>query len=351
MTRPIPNWTLLLLVAVLSLLALLSLGQGPQAPILSAWPGALDLGRQTTGAIIGEAAPIVGEAVAVPPGTILLEQYNQASVLQDSAAGGSVRFFRRELAGGGSLAYFVVMLDEQTRVRIVNADGATPTSDPSGDTIWAGGGLHLATVQEMVNAPYAARPGETLLGATNFGFFGARTSSEGTVMIDGQVLRVNPWRAAVCVTRDARAMIGLFNEQQLIASGCEQAFGAGPVFLWNGKIVNPEVASEDSEFIPFNPLGENFTQLQDRIRYYMDASPKTVVGIGTREDGRSFLVLATSVGVPGIELARHLRGMGCTAVLGADSGSSTQMVWRGAPLADRPPREVADALAVYVAEP
>jgi hypothetical protein len=347
-SRPLPNWTWALLVAVISITALFAFGQGQQAPILSSWPGPLELGGAA--GITGEAAPIAGEAVAVRPGTALLERYNQESALQEEVAGGGVRFYRRAMPGGGSLAYFVVMLDEDVRVRLVNADGATPGSDATGDTTWLGGGLHLATVHEMATAGYAARPGETLVGAANFSFFGARTSSEGTVMVDGAIHRVNPWRAALCVTPGGRAEIGLFNEAKLRQLGCEQAFGAGPVFLWEGRVVNPEVSKADEEFTTFNPLNENFAQLEDRVRFYLDASPKTAVGVGMREDGRSYLVIATTAGVPGIELARHMRGMGCTAVLGADSGSSTQMVWRGAPLADRPPREVADALAVYVAE-
>ncbi|MEN9933608.1 MAG: hypothetical protein RLZZ387_187 [Chloroflexota bacterium] len=337
-----------LLIAALSIAALLPMLLLPQPTVLSGWQGQVALAQRGSG-ITGEAAAITGEAAPVPPaagGVALLEAYNQSSALQESAAGGSVRYFQRPV-GGGLLAYFVVLLDDRASVRVVNADGATPASDATGDTTWEGGGKHLATVQEMAGAPYAALPDHTLLGATNFGFFGARTSSEGTVVIDGDIKRVNPGRAALCVTADRRAEIGKFSAADLEAKGCEQAAGAGPVFLWRGKIANPDVREETAEFLPFNPLGEDFAQLDWRITAYATDIPKTSVCVGPAEGGRSFLVLATSYGVPGVELARNMLAMGCTDAMGADDDTSTQMVWRGAPVTGRPPREVPDALAVY----
>jgi hypothetical protein len=355
MTGSMSNRTVLLIAAI-SVAVLLPLLLAPQRPVLSSWAGpgagmtaAFGLGERGAG-IVGEAAPISGEAAPVAPGIERLEQYNQGSVLQESAAGGSVRFFRREL-GGGSLHYFVVMLGDGARVQVVNADGATPGSDSSGDTVWVGGGKHLASVQEMAGAPYAALPGHTLVGATNFGFFGARTSSEGTVVIDGAIRRVNPGRGALCVTDGGRAEIGVFDEAALRAKGCRQAVGAGPVFLWKGKIANPDVRAETDEYLPFNPLKEDFAQIAWRRTAYATGVPKTSVCVGARPDGRSFLVLATSYGVPGVELARNMLAMGCTDALGADDDTSTQMVWRGAPAVSRPPREVPDALAVYVPTP
>src|SRR5215470_554287 len=117
-----------------------------------------------------------------------LEAYNQASVLQESAGGGLVRFYRRDLGGGGALAYFVVLLDDRVRVALITADGATPGTDERGDTIWADRQQHLATVEQMAQAPYAVRPRLDLLGALAFGFHGdVRTSDEGTVVIDGQL--------------------------------------------------------------------------------------------------------------------------------------------------------------------
>src|SRR5688572_2483703 len=61
-----------------------------------------------------ESGSVFGQASAVEPGgERALEAYNQASALQESAAGGRVRFYRRDLPGGGALAYFVVQLDDQ----------------------------------------------------------------------------------------------------------------------------------------------------------------------------------------------------------------------------------------------
>jgi hypothetical protein len=284
-----------------------------------------------------------------PNGQSALEAYNQASMLQESAAGGRVRFYRRDLPGGGALAYFVVQLDDQVRVALVNADGATPGTHSSGDTMWADGQRHLATVEEIVNAPYAARPDMSLLGALAFGFHGeARTSNEGTVVIDNQLHHLNAGRGTLCITADGRARIGLFDEAQ--ARQCAQAFGAGPVILWNGKIANPDVATPDATFIPYNPLGEDFTQLDWRRKIYTGAYPKTVIGVGSQTDGRPYLVMMVSYGVNGVTLAEQLRDMGCTEALGGDDDSSTQATWRGVPIVRRAVGEVPDAVAVYARE-
>ena len=70
--------------------------------------------------------------------------------------------------------------------------------------------------------------------------------------------------------------------------------------------------------------------------------------VGDLPGGRSFLVLATSSGVTGVDLARALRDMGCTAALGGDDDTSTQATWRGQPLWGNQPRAVPDAIGVYV---
>jgi hypothetical protein len=355
MTNSTHNRTVLL-VAVISIAVLLPLLLLPQPTVMSNWagpvslPAAFGLG-QRSGGIVGAAAPaaLTGAASAQESGAVLLEAYNRESTLLEAAGDGSVRFYRRDVAGG-TLNYFVVLFGEGVSVRALTADDATPASDATGDTIWVGGGKHLATVQEMAAAPYAALPGHTLLGATNFGFFGARTSSEGTVVTEGVVRRVNRGRGALCIMAGGRAEIGVFDEAALARLNCQAALGAGPVFLWKGKIANPEVPAETGEFVPFNPLGEDFAQLDWRRTAYATGVPKTAVCVGNQPDGRSFLVIATSFGVPGVELARNLRAMGCVDALGADDDTSTQMVWRGAPVVNRAQREVPDALAVYIRE-
>lgn len=321
-------------LAIIAVLATNSGGQGIQ---LSRWAGA-----SGNNALSGIAAPQAG-AVS-EPGLERLAAYNAGSELLDQAAGGHVSFYRRAL-GAGNITYFVVQLDGQAEVRLVNANGATPGSDASGDTIWTDGQRHLAPVQEMVTAPYAQQAGKELLGAINFGFHGARSSNEGSVVIDGQLLRVNAGRAALCVTAEGRAEIGLFDAEQL--RGCAQAVGGGPVVVWQGKIANPESAVASGEFIPFNPLGEDFVQLDWRRMIYTGTYPKTMVGVGNRPDGRSYLVLLTSSGLNGIEVARALVAMGCTSVLGGDDDSSTQAVWRGSVVQGSAARPVPDALAIY----
>lgn len=280
------------------------------------------------------------------PALDALESYNQASILQDSDPQQRVRFYRRDMPGGGALAYFVVSLDEQVHVEVVSADGATPGSDATGDTIWTDGQRHLAPVAEIANAPYAAREGMDLLGAMAFGFHGdARTSDEGTVVVNGTILRVNPGRATLCITKDRRARVGLFDRNAL--GECEQAAGAGPVILWKGKIANPDVAAETDTFVPFNPLNEDFVQIDWRRKIYSGLYPKTAVGVGTRPGG-DYLVMVVSFGVSGLDLAGELKAMGCTEALGGDDDTSTQATWRGAPVRDGAVQEVPDALSVYV---
>ena len=62
----------------------------------------------------------------------------------------------------------------------------------------------------------------------------------------------------------------------------------------------------------------------------------------------AYLVLVTSNGVVGVELARALRAMGCTSALGGDDDTSTQATWRGQSLWPNQPRAVPDAIGVYL---
>ncbi|MCG8350023.1 MAG: phosphodiester glycosidase family protein [Chloroflexales bacterium] len=323
----------------------LRFGFQPEQLYTSRWTGAgfsTSLLSQSETGLVDEFLPVLKPETA----RASLEQYNQGSVLQESVADGRVQFYRRDLADG-NIAYFVVNLDEQVHLEVINADGATPSSDATGNTIWTDGQRHLATVVEMVHAPYTAREGMTLLGAMAFGFHGAvRTSNEGTVVINNTIHRVNPARAALCLTPDHHAWIGLFNAD--ILQHCEQAIGAGPVVLWQGKIANPDVIVETPTFLPFNPLGEDFVQIEWRKHIYTGLYPKTMIGIGAHEDGSTYLVMMVSYGVTGIDVVRQLQEMGCTTALGGDDDTSTQAVWRGIPVRNNQVQEVPDALAIYL---
>jgi hypothetical protein len=319
----------------------------PQAgrPFLSRWSGGVVAQPVAAAADVQPNAP-PALVIQATPDPSALESYNQSSLLQDADPSGRVRFYRRNVAGG-SIAYFVVTLDQQVHLEVINADGATPGSDATGDTIWTDGQKHLATVAQMAQAPYAARAGMSLLGAMAFGFHGdARTSDEGTVVINGTLLRANPGRSALCVTSDGQAKIGLFDANAL--GECEQAIGGGPVILWRGKIANPAVAAKTDRYLPFNPLGEDFVQLDWRQKVYSGSYPKTVIGTGTHADGRAYLVMLISNGVGGLDLAEQLKALGCTDALGGDDDSSTQAVWRGASVQSHSPRTVPDALGVYL---
>lgn len=315
--------------------------------VLSRWSLPRPLAQAgASNALVGKANPLVAAAIPSLPAHEQLAAFNGASALQESAAGGLVEYYRRAV-GGGELAYVVVRLDEAVHVQLINADGATPGSDATGDTIWTDGQKHLATVAAMFGAPYAVRDGSELLGAIAFGFHGAaRTSNEGSVVINGVVHRVNPGRGALCIDHGRRAMIDLFDAEEL--KGCSQAVGGGPVMLWQGKIANPAVQAPDGEYLPFNPLGEDFVQLDWRIKIYNGTYPKTAVCVGDLPGGSSFLVLANTSGVVGVDFARALRDMGCTTALGGDDDTSTQGVWRGQPLWSNSPRAVPDAIGVYV---
>lgn len=339
-----PNLALVVLAPLV--LLLLALNAQGRDPVLSRWglPAAA-----AQGGLVGNAEPLAGAAEpvqAAPPSVERLEAYNTASALQESVADGRVRLFRRAV-GGGELAYIVAMLDERVRVAPITADGALPASDETGDTIWADRGRHLRTVAEMAGAPYARREGLDLLGAIAFSYHGAeRTSPEGSVVIDGVVHRVNAGRGALCVTAEQTARIGKLSAEEL--AGCAQAIGGGPVIVWGGKLANPDVAAETAEFLPFNPLGEDFVQLDWRVKIYRGRYPKTAVCVGDRPDGRSFVVLANSANMSGLDLAGALRDMGCHSALGGDDDTSTQAVWRGRPVWGVG-RAVPDALAVYAA--
>lgn len=352
----------LLAVALVSLLVIVTSAAGrPDGAVLSTWGAALPaaIGQAPVARLAGEALPVPGTqqsavdaapppAPPAPPAPAPAEQlaaFNAGSALHESAAGGRVEYYRRAV-GGGELIYAVARLDERVHVEVINADNAVPASDATGDTMWADGGRHLQPVVEMANAPFAARDGMELLWAMAFGFHGdLRTSNEGTVVINGTIHRVNAGRGALCITADSRAVIGKFNHEQL--AGCRQAVGGGPVMLWDRKIANPDVGAPTDEYLPFNPLGEDFVQLDWRIKVYNGGYPKTAVCVGDQPDGRSFLVLANTNGVAGVDFARALRDMGCHSALGGDDDTSTQAVWRGQALWQRAQRPVPDAIAVY----
>ncbi|NTU84508.1 MAG: phosphodiester glycosidase family protein [Chloroflexales bacterium] len=340
--RLVRNLALLLIPVAVLYLAVQVTQSAPV--VLSRWALAPPVAAK---ALVGAANPLVARADPVAPSHERLAAFNSASALQDRAADGQIELYRRALPGGGELAYVVARLGEQIHIELINADGATPGSDELGDTIWTDRQQHLATVAEMVSAPYAAREGMDLLAAMAFGFHGAvRTSDEGSVVINGVIHRVNAGRAALCITPGQRAIIDRFDAEAL--KGCRQAVGGGPVILWQGKIANPAVGAPTDDELPFNPLGEDFVQLDWRIKIYSGTYPKTAVCAGDLPGGGSFLVLATSNGVVGVDFARALRDMGCTAALGGDDDTSTQATWRGQPAWPNQPREVPDAIGVYV---
>ncbi len=337
---------ILLVIVVIASAIVLFRFNSPNGGFISRWPGAATQPQAEAGGITGN-VELVGDTQLILPGTTALEAYNGQSALQEAVADNNVRYFRRDLPSGGTLAYFVVQLNDTTHVEVVSADGATPGSDATGDTIWTDGGRHLAHVQAIATAPYAAREGMTLLGAMAFGFHGAaRTSNEGSVVVNGTIYRVNPGRGTLCIRPDGRALIGLFDAEKIKA--CQQAVGGGPVILWDNKVISTAVAEPTDQLLPFNPINEDFIQLDWRKKIYDGAYPKTAIGVGTNDDGSSYLVMATSYGMTGIDFASQLKALGCTTALGGDDDTSTQATWRGAPVQPGSPREVPDAVVVYV---
>lgn len=340
-------------ISIVSVLVLVLFGSSPKPLVLSTWNGVGQIANPV--AIVHDALAgsqpqmmITGAAEAAQAQPIAagsLDEYNAGSKQIEQAAGGDIALYQRNLEQGGSLFYIVAILGDHTHLEVINADGATPGSDATGDTIWMDGGQHLQQVAAMAQAPYAARDGMELLGALAYGFHGARTSNEGTVVANGTVLRVNPGRSALCIRPDNRAEIGLYTQET--AATCAQAFGAGPVLMIDGRIANTGVQTENDQYLPFNPLGEDFVQLDWRKQVYDGTYPKTTFGIGTLADGRDFVVLAASYDARGMDVVAQLRAMGCSSAMGADDDTSTQMVWRGQPLVQRQVRSVPDAIGVY----
>jgi hypothetical protein len=340
-------------VAAISAIILIGLSGPPQPLVVSRWAsldraaGVLGLAAPTAAptarpGITGGARPI---STPIAPGSDQLEQFNQGSRLVDAAAAGSVRAYTRDVAGG-TIAYVVVFLDQNTHIEVITADGATLGSDATGDTIWTDHGRHLQTVEAMSRAPYAQRPDMELLGALAFGFHGGeRTSDEGTVVINGEVQRVNPGRSALCIRADNSAAIGVFDQRR--AATCQQAAGAGPVLLLGGRIANPAVSAETREYVPFNPLDEDFTQLDWRRKVFQGDYPKTMIGLGRHAAGFDYLVLMATYGIDGVAGLEQLQAMGCSEAIGGDDDTSTQLVWRGSQIVRRQVRAVPTAIGVY----
>lgn len=358
---PVASYTLVIGVTLIGVV-LAFLAMQPVRPIMSQWNGGSNA-ADTVAQVLSQAVPTVALASApptpLPPvafftgvaspqgaGDQALNAYLQVSTLQEDVGAGRVQFYQRDVAGG-TIDLFVARLGDTTHVEVISADGATPGSDSSGDTIWTDGQRHLATVQSMVSAPNAARDGMTLLGAIAFGFHGdARTSDEGSIVVNGTLLRSNPGRATLCLTKQHTAKIGRFSTEEL--GQCAQAIGGGPVILWDNKVANPDTPTPTDEFVPFNPLGEDFIQLDWRKQIYTGLYPKTAVGIGMLQDGSAYLVLATTHTMSGVDFARQLRDMGCYAALGGDDDTSTQATWRGNLVRATNPREVPDAIGIYL---
>lgn len=276
-----------------------------------------------------------------------LAAFNAGSTLNESLAGGAIEYYTRFWPGGGRLDYVVAILDDQVDVRVITANGVRVGSDITGNTVWVDGGRHLQTVIDMAGSPHAVHGGTAPVAAMAFGFHGAeRTSDEGSIVVDGFVQRLHPGRATLCIGPDDSATINLFDSRSI--EQCEQAAGAGPMLLWRGKIANPDVQTETELYVPYNPLNEDFAQLGYRIESYRGFRPKTAIGVGMLEDGRSFLVLANAEQLNGQTMIRALRDMGCYDASGGDDGSSTQMVWRGQAVAGRVGRAVPSAVAIYV---
>jgi hypothetical protein len=279
------------------------------------------------------------------PGDEALAAFTGASEFRGDAANGAIRHYSRALPGGGRISYVVAELRDGVGMRVITADGATLTSDADGDTMWADGGAHLATVVEMATSPYALLDGKAPIAAMAFGFHGARTSDEGSVVIDGVLQHINPWRAAICLGHDGVPTVGIYDRRGL--EECAQAAGAGPVLIWRGKIATPDVASETDAFLPYNPLGEDFQQLDYRIENFRGRRPKTALCIGVLRGGTFYIVLANGTNSTGTELAQAMRELGCVDAIGGDDGSSTQMAWQGQAVDGLVGREVPTAIGIY----
>src|SRR5262245_6741896 len=112
-----------LLAALVFTLALVVLLPGPTRPILSRWAGPPIVAAAVPQPIAATAVPRAVSVANQSQGAVAaLDRYNEGSALQDPDSDQHVRFYRRDVAGG-SIAYFVVMLDQQVHLEVINADG------------------------------------------------------------------------------------------------------------------------------------------------------------------------------------------------------------------------------------
>jgi hypothetical protein len=174
----------------------------------------------------------------------------------DRTSSGHVRLMQSTEFEGTINAVIAQTNVSDVYIDLLTANNQTPTTTGD-DTAWSDNQQHMQSLFDMI-ANNPERHGLPILYGQTGDYWGdVHTSPEGTVVHEGQILRVNPNRAAFCLDGSGRPYIGKFNEQQLREMGCVTAFGAGPVILKDGKVANPQYNGE-SNMIPWNPEDEGF---------------------------------------------------------------------------------------------
>lgn len=248
----------------------------------------------------------------------------------DRVAGGAVRFYHLHEGEGDAYFSLVFTTDPNVSIDLLTADNATPTT-LNNDTEWSDGLQHTQPLPAMADAN-ATRNGKQLVFAETGDYYGrdiGKTSPEGTVVHDGQILRVNPNRATYTLDAQGNPLIGRFEANVLQYNKVRTAFGAGPVVIHQGLVCDPHYDGSNQHTSQWNPLNEGFKYMDYRIQLYTNNSPQTMIGYGTTPEGVPFTIMVTSRGIIGLNLALKLQEMGITEAMLLDGDSQTTHEWRG----------------------
>lgn len=270
-----------------------------------------------------------------------------ANVMIESVGNGAATMFRREWEGV-RLDYMIIYPQHPNiHFDLLFADGAVPAQNWS-QFQWQDGGHHEDTYPEMSVGDETkvidGVPASLIaIGPPTYG----GPVMEGTVMevpdippppdvrveANGAVLwHLNDRRASLAIDTTGRAHIGVFSEQTIQQQGMKTIIGGGPVVILPGPDGSPRVATTGEigpEDMGWDPKGEDFWNMNDRITFYNSVHPATMTGIGIDANGNQFMVLAISTGLTQRGLALELARMGANHALINDGDTFGRLSWFG----------------------
>lgn len=302
------------------------------------------------------AAPMVSEALLEPTQPEVKpigdpDKYNLESVELYKSPGGSFGAYERTFEtedGITTIKYFIGYPSKGAELTPFYADGATPTN-ASGDTYWTDGGSHRQTILDMYNLFKSRTKMKVVAGTITsyFNMYNADQAVEDSAGSNGLIYMVNPGRVSVLFLPDGSIVTGKFTLEEVEKYKPVSIIGGGPTMVMpDTKTGIPMRVSQDGQpvyhangwveqTLPFNPRNEDFAvnpkNLQTRKDTYFTLYPGSYLGHGKNEKGDTFFVMATIDGkaINGFGLMKEMIDMGCTDVIGLDSGVSTQYALNG----------------------